>query len=176
MTCTDRLRRRRSAAETLTVSGTWAAGLGTRERLGALVVGDSRSGSAASRRPQDRRTRRAVEQGLPFFSPLSGGWTQDQRRSFLHPDRLHPSEAGYAVMGSRYEEQAQQQHPRLGGLLLALARESAHQGACATGSAEERAVAAVLEDMDEVLLAGVRAQVAAVRSELDADDGRTWRC
>ncbi len=73
-------------------------------------------------------------------------------------------------MGSRYEEQAQQQHPRLGGLLLALARESAHQGACATGSAEERAVAAVVEDMDEVLLAGVRAEVAAVRSELDADD------
>ncbi len=38
------------------------------------------------------------------------------------------------------------------------------------GAQRKRAVAAVLEDMDEVLLAGVRAQVAAVRSELDADD------
>ena len=43
----------------------------------------------------------AEDEGLPFFSPISGGWSQDQPPSFLHPDRLHPTEAGYAVMGER---------------------------------------------------------------------------
>lgn len=43
----------------------------------------------------------ARELGLPFFSPLSGGWTEGQPPSFLHPDGLHPSTRGYGVMGSR---------------------------------------------------------------------------
>ena len=43
--------------------------------------------------------------GLPFFSPLSGGWTQGQPPEFLHPDRLHPSTRGYGVMGARLAEE-----------------------------------------------------------------------
>ena len=43
----------------------------------------------------------AREEDLPFFSPLSGGWTVDQPPSFLHPDRLHPNARGYGVMGAR---------------------------------------------------------------------------
>jgi len=43
----------------------------------------------------------AEELGLPFFSPISGGWTVGQLPSFLHQDRLHPSAYGYGVMGSR---------------------------------------------------------------------------
>ncbi|TAL26527.1 MAG: SGNH/GDSL hydrolase family protein [Frankiales bacterium] len=46
----------------------------------------------------------ADELGLPFFSPLSGDWTVGQRR-FLHPDRLHPNERGYGVMGARLAEE-----------------------------------------------------------------------
>ena len=46
----------------------------------------------------------AGDLGLPFFSPLSGGWTVGQRR-FLHPDRLHPNERGYGVMGARLAEE-----------------------------------------------------------------------
>lgn len=46
----------------------------------------------------------AAELELPFFSPLSGGWTAGQRR-FLHPDRLHPNERGYGVMGARLAEE-----------------------------------------------------------------------
>ena len=47
----------------------------------------------------------AEDEGLPFFSPLSGGWSEDQAPSFLHPDRLHPTEEGYAVMGVRLTEE-----------------------------------------------------------------------
>lgn len=43
----------------------------------------------------------ADELGLPFFSPISGGWTLGQPPSFLHPDKLHPTAYGYGVMGSR---------------------------------------------------------------------------
>ena len=43
----------------------------------------------------------AEDEGLPFFSPLSGGWALDQPPSFLHPDRLHPTARGYGVMGAR---------------------------------------------------------------------------
>ena len=43
----------------------------------------------------------AEDEGLPFFSPLSGGWAVDQPPSFLHPDRLHPTARGYGVMGAR---------------------------------------------------------------------------
>ena len=46
--------------------------------------------------------------GLPFFSPLAGGWTEGQPPSFLHPDRLHPSTRGYGVMGSRLAEELAQ--------------------------------------------------------------------
>ena len=53
---------------------------------------------------------RAIEQvagelGLPFFSPISGGWTAGQRPAFLDADRLHPSTRGYGVMGSRLAEE-----------------------------------------------------------------------
>ena len=47
----------------------------------------------------------AAELDLPFFSPISGGWTVGQRPDFLHPDRLHPSTRGYGVMGSRLAEE-----------------------------------------------------------------------
>lgn len=43
----------------------------------------------------------ADDEGLPFFSPLSGGWSDDQPPSFLHPDRLHPTDQGYAVLADR---------------------------------------------------------------------------
>ena len=47
----------------------------------------------------------ADDEGLPFFSPLSGGWSEGQPPSFLHPDRLHPNDEGYAVMGARLTEE-----------------------------------------------------------------------
>ena len=47
----------------------------------------------------------AEDEGLPFFSPLSGGWSDDQAPSFLHPDRLHPTEEGYAAMGTRLTQE-----------------------------------------------------------------------
>ncbi len=43
----------------------------------------------------------AAERGLPFFSPLSGGWTVGRLPGFLHRDRLHPTTRGYGVMGAR---------------------------------------------------------------------------
>ncbi|MDX6199516.1 MAG: hypothetical protein QOJ79_2667 [Actinomycetota bacterium] len=43
----------------------------------------------------------AVEQSLPYFSPISGQWTKGQGRRFLCPDGLHPSTYGYGVMGGR---------------------------------------------------------------------------
>lgn len=53
---------------------------------------------------------RAVEQvadelGLPFFSPVSGGWTMGQPPAFLHRDRLHPTTRGYGVMGARLADE-----------------------------------------------------------------------
>ncbi len=46
----------------------------------------------------------ADELGLPFFSPISGGWTVGEPPSFLHGDKLHPTAYGYGVMGSRLAE------------------------------------------------------------------------
>lgn len=43
----------------------------------------------------------AMEQDLPYFSPISGRWTQGQGRRFLSRDGLHPSTYGYGVMGAR---------------------------------------------------------------------------
>lgn len=43
----------------------------------------------------------AADLDLPFFSPISGGWTLGQPPSFLHADRLHPTAYGYGVMGTR---------------------------------------------------------------------------
>src|SRR3954447_740884 len=43
----------------------------------------------------------AQEQGLPFFSPISGKWTRGQGARFLCPDGLHPSTYGYGVMGAK---------------------------------------------------------------------------
>jgi lysophospholipase L1-like esterase len=43
----------------------------------------------------------AKEQSLPFFSPISGRWTQGQGPRFLCPDGLHPSTYGYGVMGAK---------------------------------------------------------------------------
>lgn len=42
----------------------------------------------------------AVEQSLPYFSPISGQWTKGQGRRFLCPDGLHPSAYGYGVMAA----------------------------------------------------------------------------
>lgn len=44
----------------------------------------------------------AAELGLPFFSPLSGGWHDGQpAERFLDDDGLHPDEWGYGVLGER---------------------------------------------------------------------------
>ena len=43
----------------------------------------------------------AVEQSLPYFSPISGQWTKGQGPRFLCPDGLHPSAFGYGVMAAR---------------------------------------------------------------------------
>jgi lysophospholipase L1-like esterase len=44
----------------------------------------------------------AADEGLPFFSPLSGRWAADQEPGrFLHADGVHPTEHGYGVMGAR---------------------------------------------------------------------------
>ncbi|MDT7569859.1 MAG: hypothetical protein QOE05_33 [Actinomycetota bacterium] len=43
----------------------------------------------------------AVEQALPYFSPISGRWTKGQGARFLCSDGLHPSAYGYGVMGAR---------------------------------------------------------------------------
>ena len=50
----------------------------------------------------------AVEQQLPYFSPISGHWTKGQGRRFLAPDGLHPSEYGYGVMGARLAQALRQ--------------------------------------------------------------------
>ena len=42
----------------------------------------------------------AVEQSLPFFSPISGHWTKGQGARFLCADGLHPSTYGYGVMAA----------------------------------------------------------------------------
>lgn len=41
----------------------------------------------------------ARQQGLAFFSPVSGGWTSGAGPSFLSSDALHPSMDGYVEMG-----------------------------------------------------------------------------
>lgn len=44
----------------------------------------------------------AAERGLVFFSPRTGRWAAGVAASrFLSPDRLHPSDVGYGVMGER---------------------------------------------------------------------------
>jgi lysophospholipase L1-like esterase len=43
----------------------------------------------------------AVENALPYFSPISDHWTKGQGRRFLCGDGLHPSTYGYGVMGAR---------------------------------------------------------------------------
>jgi lysophospholipase L1-like esterase len=43
----------------------------------------------------------AQEQGLPFFSPISGHWTKGQGPRFLCADGLHPSTYGYGVMSAK---------------------------------------------------------------------------
>jgi lysophospholipase L1-like esterase len=43
----------------------------------------------------------AIEQSLPYFSPISGRWTKGQGKRFLCADGLHPSTYGYGVMGAR---------------------------------------------------------------------------
>ena len=52
----------------------------------------------------------AQEQGTPFFSPISGGWTHGQGARFLCPDGLHPSTYGYGVMGAKLVESLKQAH------------------------------------------------------------------
>ena len=43
----------------------------------------------------------AAELGLPFLSPIAGGWSVGQPPSFLSRDGLHPTAFGYGVMGTR---------------------------------------------------------------------------
>jgi lysophospholipase L1-like esterase len=43
----------------------------------------------------------AVEQSLPYFSPISDHWTKGQGARFLCRDGLHPSAFGYGVMGAK---------------------------------------------------------------------------
>lgn len=54
----------------------------------------------------DRAIEEVADQlGLPFFSPVSGGWTAGQPAGFLHADRLHPTTRGYGVMGTRLAQE-----------------------------------------------------------------------
>ena len=46
--------------------------------------------------------------GLPFLSPISGGWSEDQPASFLSADGLHPTAFGYGVMGTRLAQALQE--------------------------------------------------------------------
>lgn len=55
----------------------------------------------------------------------------------------------YERRSAAREQRIRTRHPRLGGLLLALAAEPAHQRAWATGGSGERAVAAKLEALDD---------------------------
>jgi hypothetical protein len=55
----------------------------------------------------------------------------------------------YERRAAAREQRVRTQHPRLGGLLLALAAEPAHQRAWATGGSGERAVAAKREALDD---------------------------
>ncbi len=55
----------------------------------------------------------------------------------------------YERRAAAREQRVRTQHPRLGGLLLALAAEPQHQRAWATGGSGERAVAAKLEALDD---------------------------
>jgi acyl-CoA thioesterase-1 len=43
----------------------------------------------------------AAELSVPYFSPISGGWTDAQGPRFLSPDGLHPSTYGYRVMAGK---------------------------------------------------------------------------
>jgi acyl-CoA thioesterase-1 len=43
----------------------------------------------------------ATEQSVPYFSPISGRWTDGQGPRFLSPDGLHPSSYGYGVMAGK---------------------------------------------------------------------------
>ncbi len=43
----------------------------------------------------------ALEQQIPFASPISGAWAEGLPRRFLSGDRLHPSAWGYGVLGER---------------------------------------------------------------------------
>jgi lysophospholipase L1-like esterase len=52
----------------------------------------------------------AVEQNLPYFSPISGHWTKGQGKRFLCPDGLHPSTYGYGVMGAHLVRALQAAH------------------------------------------------------------------
>jgi lysophospholipase L1-like esterase len=52
----------------------------------------------------------AIEQQLPYFSPISGKWTKGQGARFLCPDGLHPSTYGYGVMGVRLAQALRQSH------------------------------------------------------------------
>jgi lysophospholipase L1-like esterase len=53
----------------------------------------------------------AAELGLPFLSPISGGWSVDQPPSFLSRDGLHPTAFGYGVMGTRLAQALQELLP-----------------------------------------------------------------
>ena len=53
----------------------------------------------------------AAELGLPFLSPISGGWSVDQPASFLSTDGLHPTAFGYGVMGTRLAQALQELLP-----------------------------------------------------------------
>lgn len=55
----------------------------------------------------------------------------------------------YERRAAAREQRVRTQHPRLGGLILALAAEPSHQRAWATGGSGERAVAAKLEALDD---------------------------
>lgn len=55
----------------------------------------------------------------------------------------------YQRRASAREQRIRTQHPRLGGLILALAAEPAHQRAWATGGSGERAVGAKLDALDD---------------------------
>lgn len=64
----------------------------------------------------------AVEQSLPYFSPISGRWTKGQGRRFLCPDGLHPSAFGYGVLATHLTAALRATHVGEGSRVAAVSR------------------------------------------------------
>lgn len=107
-----------------------------------------------------------------WHSPSRSVWCRTCSRP-TEQEPVDPGVAGASALreherrAAARERRVREQHPRLGGLLLALSGEPQHQRAWASGSAGERAVAAGLDELDEVVVLHDR--------RMRDDDGRLTR-